>query len=117
MYKLPQDFDCSFFLDKILEQVCINENQITFHFDCQIWITTETQFAYRTASGETNMCEVPSLGGDYLGILGATVTASTSDSSGTLRLSFKNGCALEFLDTSDEYESYHINFDGKTITV
>lgn len=117
MYRLPKDFDGSFFIEKRLEQVCITENQITFHFEGDISISSLSEFIHWDPNGSKKGFIVPIMQCDFLNLIGRSVAEWSSDLDGTLQLTFEGTHRLEFLDTSEQYESYEICFDDKTIIV
>lgn len=119
MFGLPDDFDCDFLLGRILEQICINENTIYFHFDNRVFITVESAYAYvgsERGAGE-QLSEIPTFDVNVLRLLGSSVREATGTSDGTLILMFETGQALKIFDTSRQYESYKIDFNDKTIVV
>lgn len=44
MYKFPEDFDAAVFVGRTLEMVCVNANQVYFHFNDDLMICAESAF-------------------------------------------------------------------------
>lgn len=119
MFGLPKDFDGSIFLSRTLEQICLNENTIYFHFDRGIFISVESAYSYFEADlvSDDQLTEVPKFDANVLRLLGKSIRRATGSSDGTLSLVFETGQMLKIFDTSDQYESYKMDFDNKTIIV
>ncbi|MEJ7623683.1 MAG: DUF6188 family protein [Pyrinomonadaceae bacterium] len=119
MYGLPDDFSTDFLLGRNLEQICINENQVYFHFDNQLFITVEGTYAYQNVESEAGelLIEVPRFDANVLQLLGSSVRKCASSPDGTLNLSFDNGQTLTMLDSSREFESYQIRYKDLIIIV
>ena len=106
MYKLPYNFDGSFLIGRILEQVCFNLNQICLHFDNNVSIVVESSFSYQYLDCEQNcqLIDVPVLKSDIMQLLGEQVSHVSGDEKGTLSLIFDNGHIFRCYDTSTQYE-------------
>lgn len=50
-------------------------------------------------------------------LVGSSVSIANGDEDGTLTLRFNNGQGLKVYDTSKQYESYTIAYEGKEIIV
>jgi len=118
MYGLPAEFDGGFLVGRRLEQICINENQISLHFNADAAITIENGYSYGVAglpvSGATTF--VPALHANLKDLLGRAVSRVESTSDGTLALFFENGHALRCFD-DPHYESYRIKEGARVIIV
>lgn len=119
MYGLPDDFNTDFLLGRSLEQVCINENQVYFHFDKGLHIRIESAYAYRRVESDAIelLIEVPTFNANVLQLLGSSILQAAGTQDGTLILEFDKGQTLKIFDTSPNYESYTSDFDGKIIIV
>ena len=119
MFGLPSDFDTNCFLGRVLELICINENTVYFHFDREILISVESAYAYHGGELEAIelLVEIPEFNSKILKLLGCSVNSTQGTAEGTLILEFEEGKKLKIFDTSPQYESYHITYEGKTITV
>ena len=53
MYGLPEDFDGSFLVDRNLEMICFNINQVTFLFDEHTMITVEGSVLHQLSESDT----------------------------------------------------------------
>ena len=118
MYGLPADSDCGFFVGRVLEQVCFNENQISLRFDSDVGITIEGAYAYQdTAVAEdASTLHVPASSSSLMQLLGHSVSRVESTREGTLSLVFDNGHGLRCFDTP-HYESYQIRHGARVIIV
>ena len=118
MYGLPEKTDLSFLKGKQLLQVCIGYNEVILNFDGDLSILAQTDIGHRSsqlpiAIYETSIAAAPVL----VRFLHQSVANASAGPPGTLILEFSNGESLEIYDTSSHYESYKINYDGKTIIV
>ncbi len=118
MYGLPQDTDLTFLKGKQLLQVCIGYNEVILHFDGNVTITAQTEIGHNSgrelsAIYKTAIPAAPAL----VRFLHESVLNASVVSPGTLKLDFSNGEGLEIYDTSSQYESYQINYEGRTIVV
>ncbi len=113
MFGLPADFDGSFFVGRTLELVCFSENQVNLHFSVNTMIRIESAYSY---NGEEPV-DVPVRQSNLMELLGSSVLAATGDQSGTLSLAFDHGQTLKVYDTTRQYESYIISYEGKDIVV
>lgn len=118
MYKLPQDEELSFLLNKTLLQVCIGLNDLILNFDDQIVITITSCLGIISCSGNLVIHEsFINSASDVLSLIGREITLVSGDAKGTLTLLFDNGVSLCAYDDSQEYESYTIRNGNKLIVV
>lgn len=119
MYGLPNDFKTDFLIGRNLEQICINETQVYFHFNDKLFITVEGAFVYQSAEPDANevFVKVPGFNVKVMELLGSSVIQASCTTEGTLNLVFPGGQTLKILDISDSYESYMIDHDGVSIIV
>lgn len=119
MYGLPENFDGSFFVGRILEMICFNSNQVYLHFDDQTTIMIEGSFSHRHAgSGENpGIVNVPVKRSDLMELMGHKVVAVSADRDGTLTLDFDGDQIFTCYDQSPNYESYQIKRGAKVIIV
>jgi len=116
MYGLPKDFDSNIFIGINLVQVCFTINNVTFHFDDDLHVTTETEFVF-TLNGKRHSSVPENVSIECLSLLETPVTSALVVDQGTLELRFGESMALIFLDTSENYESYSITNSGVTTIV
>ena len=116
MYGLPADFDGGFFVGRVLEQVCFNENQISLRFDSDVGITIEGAYAYQDTpvAEDARTLHVPASSSSLMQLLGHSVSRVENTREGTLSLFFDN--ALRCFDTP-HYESYQIRHGARVIIV
>lgn len=113
MYGLPKNFDGSFLVGHTLEMVCFAQYQVNLHFDSKINIRIESSFSYKVE----HPVKMPVQNSNLMELLGMTVTEVHGSEDGTLNLLFENGQLLKIYDTSKQFESYIITFEGKEIIV
>ena len=113
MYGLPKNFDGSFLKGRVLELVCFSQNNLTLHFGAKIKIRIESAFAYKTEL----VIDVPTNESNLMELLGASVLSAHGDENGTLTLLFTDRQTLKVYDTSKQYESYVITYEGTEIIV
>lgn len=116
MYRLPVDFDGSFFIGRKLEMICANANQIYLHFGQQITITVESSLTYQRGDATVTI-GVPLSNCDIVALLEHSITQVSPMKDGTLTLMFDNGDVLKCLDDRPNYESYRIRNGDKEVIV
>ena len=119
MYGLPKDFDCTTLEGLVLEQICFTRFQVALHFDRRTMIVIEGGFRYAD-SRLAQPHETPTFPletSDLMRLLEHKVTAVDGRPNGTLHFTFDNGHILDFLDSSEHYESYHIRQGDRVIVV
>jgi hypothetical protein len=119
VYKLPKDFDGSFFLGRTLECVLFNENTVDFLFDEHVGIGVESSLQHQIAleDEQSEVQAVPLSQSRLMQLLGRCVTGVKAGDDGTLVLSFDNGHVLRIFDDQPHYESYSIRHGDKEIFV
>lgn len=118
MHGIPQDFDASVFIGSILEPLTFTQNSIHFVFDPGRAITLSSSYVYRfdrTVNG-IEKGVVPVTSSRLMELVGQVVKSAESDKR-LLRLGFDEGRSLEFLDDSDQYESFTIAIGNREIFV
>jgi len=110
MYGLPEDFDGSFFIGRVLEAVSYTSNSLVLGFDNGVSITIESTFEYRAAVNEAHVerQRVPVASSAVMQLLGHSVEAVEAVSEGTLTLRFNGGHVFMCFDDQPDYESYRI---------
>lgn len=118
MHGLPAGFDGGFLIGHRLEQVCFNENQISFHFNADVGITIEGGYSYQLATLAVSAptAFVPASHSNLMELLGQTISRVEGTSDGTLALFFENGYQLRCFD-DPHYESYQIRDGARVIIV
>jgi hypothetical protein len=107
MYDLKTQFDVQRFVGKTLEQVCFAKFQFELFFSHSISIQIEGQNFEESSSNQALM---------LIGALQYSVTEARVILENDFSLTFENGCTL-LVHAEDNYESYHITADGKTVTI
>jgi hypothetical protein len=121
MQGLPDDFDFSFFVGSQVEQVCFGRWDIQFRIE-GIAIGCECDLVLHTTSGESiaissaNRDSYSPFANDLSALLGEGVVAAHRLGDGGMCLEFRSGMRLDFLNSSDRYESFTIRVGG-TLTV
>jgi hypothetical protein len=119
MHGLPADFDGSFLTDCTLEQICVNENQISLHFDRDVVITLESEYlcvAPVSESDDDISQVVPAFQPTLIQLIGQSVVEVAGAKDGTLSMTFRSGHRLTLFDTP-QYESYQIRRGQHVIIV
>src|SRR4051812_25161584 len=115
MYGLPKDFDGSFFLNRNLEMICFNANQIYFHFDSHVVVMVEGSFSYQQGPSDlVDKTKASVTSSNLMQLLEHKVVEVRGDTEGTLTLFFDDKKILKFFDTPG-YESYQIKYESKLI--
>lgn len=119
MYRLPADFDGSFFIGRRLEGLVFRQYLIALHFDADVSISLESSYSHQHAGSgeEAKVQEIPVTESDLMSLLGKLVSDVRHDDKGTLTLVFENGDTLSCYDPSEMYEVYQIQHDGKILIV
>jgi hypothetical protein len=120
MHGLKKEIDLSFLNGRELIQVAIGVYQIIFAFDEDVTISVEAEFSYFDGCSESVWKLGPGsreMAARTVALLGATIERFEGHEDGTLALTFSNGHHLIILDSSKEYESYHITRPSETIVV
>jgi len=118
MHRLPPDFDGEFLVGRLLEQVCFNENQVSFRFDDDVAITIEGAYSYQDNSLAVPVptIHVPAATSNLMQLLGHSVSSVKATQDGTLLLFFDNDHVLRCFDTPN-FESYQIRHGAHVIIV
>ena len=117
MYGLPEDFDGSFLIGRVLEVVSYSDNSLSLGFDNRVSITIESSFEYRSrpGGGDVELQRVPVRSSSVMQLLGHSVESVDSDRDGTLGLQFSGGSVFRCFDDQSAYECYRIaNGDSET---
>jgi len=119
MYGLPDDFPAEVFVGTTLQEISFLEYQVRFFFGEALAITVEASFSHATdASGKgMTVHYVPVLSSGVMALTGHTVSAAVGARDGTLTLTFDNGNALAFYDSTPTYEAYSIKIGQRVIIV
>lgn len=110
MYGLPEDFDGSFFVGRVLEYVTFSANSVALVFDSAVCLTIESSFEYQP-SGKNVQVErqcVPADSSTVMQLIGRSVEAVEFERAGTLTLHFVGGQVFRCFDDQAHYESYRI---------
>lgn len=114
MYKLPKDFDASFFVGKSLDFLTFSQNSVAMVFSESVCITVESSLQHKTGTEATDepIQHLPLHDSQLTQLLGRSVTQAFGQEDGTLTIIFDNGHVLNIFDDQESYESYSI-MDGK----
>lgn len=111
MYGLPDDFNGSFFVGCILENVLFSMNTVALGFDNEVSISIWSSFEHRTALAQeaVQIQRVPvTTCSDIVQLLGRSVEAVSAERDGTLTLHFGGGHVFRCFDDASGYECYNI---------
>jgi len=112
MYKFPEEFDPAIFVGRTLEMVCINANQVYFHFNDHLMICAESAFWYERQDKSHSDVQVPLDQLEVLQLLEHDVARAQIKKGDVLIVIFDNGASLRF-DPVLGYESYRVVVAGK----
>ncbi len=118
MHGIPQDFDASIFVGSIFELVTFTQNSIHFVFNPGGTITLTSLYVYRfdRAADGVEKGVVPVTSSRLMELVGQEVRSAEKEKR-VLRLCFDEERSLEFLDDSDQYESFTITIGNREIFV
>ncbi|MDE1901669.1 MAG: hypothetical protein KGI37_08510 [Alphaproteobacteria bacterium] len=117
MYSFPKDVDLSLLNGSTLEMICFNINQISLHFEKRASVIVESSLRYTQPGKTAQMLSPPVRQADIMQLIGRRIEHAASTATNSLLLSFGDAGQIECVASPDGYESYHLSFDGKTITV
>jgi hypothetical protein len=108
MNGLPRNFDYAVFVGRSVELICFNETQIYLHFDQDITVTIEGEYAIQKRTMPASIIATPALDPQLASLIASRVKTSWAEGSGTLVLAFENELTLRCFDSFPNYESYQI---------
>ncbi len=117
MHKIPEDFNFHVIKGKTIDQVAFGSNVITLYFDGG-YIQIEGNFEYTDSERTVTFEEIYPISHDFglLQLLDTAIIDIMTTTRETLILTFNNGHRL-ILQGVDQYESFSVCVDGKTIIV
>jgi hypothetical protein len=107
MYDLKTQFDVQRFVGETLKMVCFAKFQFELFFSHSISILIESQNLAGSNASQSLM---------LIGALENSVVEVSVLFENDFTLTFENGDTL-LVHAEDNYESYHITADGKTVTI
>ncbi len=114
--RASKGFDSSVLVGQELTHIIFTSNTIHFAFSGDISVTLTSSFVHDRPPHDLGRNQVvPVQTSSLMSLLGKTVSDSTSEPDGTLRLHFEDGEGLTFLDDSREYESYTVRIGDREI--
>jgi hypothetical protein len=116
MYKFPEDFDAAVFVGRTLEMVCVNANQVYFHFNDDLMICAESAFWFERQDNSFSDVKIPLDQLEVLQLLERDVARAQIKKGDVLTVTFDNGASLRF-DPTPGYESYRVVVLGKDIFI
>lgn len=124
MKGLPEEFDPQIFVDRIVEQICVNANQISIQFGDRLILTIEGAFCLTVAASAASASdstplrlEAPTFVPEILALIEQKVMSAQAMQNGTLTIQFERGDVLQVLVDSSFYESYRIYHRDQEIIV
>ncbi len=117
MYRLPENIDLSFLLQKELEQICFGLHQVIFNFNGNISISVESKMRCVTETSQVLIDRYSAEASLLCSLLGYSIIQTKGQEDGTLSLIFSNNIILNIYDDNLSYESYIIRNESKTIIV
>jgi hypothetical protein len=113
MYKLPKDFDGTFFIGRTLQNVSYSENTVFFGFDENVSVTATSSLQHEIPGDKESLIQkVPLTESKLMKLPGHCIVKASGDEEGTLTLVFDNEHVLKVFNDDPHYECYSIN-NGK----
>jgi hypothetical protein len=118
MYGLPANFNAELFQGKTLLQVCIGAHELILNFDEGLSVTITSSVEFKRSDGSSQYCDdFCASASTVSSLVNKKVITAEAEAPRALKLKFENGEGLSIVDDSKEFESYTINYRGKTIVV
>lgn len=118
MYSLPKDFDLLELKGRTLQMICFAQHSLYLHFDTNLLITIEGSFQHFGARADfAGKQSLPIKSSALLTLIGCQIVESAGEADGTLTLRFTDTESLVIYGDNGPYESYHIKFGEREITV
>jgi hypothetical protein len=111
MYGVPANLDLTRFIDATLEQICIGQYQIQFHFHPVVSISVEGDWRLQGPAGnvvDQSQENVAREAYRLHHLLGKRVVRASVDPPRSLTLHFECGHELWVFDNSERFESFSI---------
>ena len=101
MHGISAATDLNFFLDRILEQVCIGCSEAILRFGDDVSITVMTDISHTSSAGELTAIykTIKPSASMLVNLINLSVKKASAMPPGTLILEFSNGDKLEIYDT------------------
>jgi hypothetical protein len=112
MYGVPADLDLSGFVGAMLEQICLGEWQLQFHFHPDGIFSIEGHWELASSDGTAIDSAMDHSIRDAYRVhvlLGHSIARCTLDPPRSLSLHFETGHVLTFFDDSEHYETISIS--------
>jgi hypothetical protein len=98
-----------------LEMVCVNSNQIYFHFGTKSYLVVESRYRVSLGTDVPGVVRgVSDISQEVLRPLDRDVVTCSIEEDSTLKISFDGGCSIEAYKNAG-YESYKVIIDGKEV--
>ena len=119
MYGLSEPVDWSFLVGREVLQVCIGVFQAAIHFDQDVSLFLECEFAVKTADSLAldSASDFVHRAKELTGLLTHTIDRVESQRDGRLDLYFSNSATLTVFDSNEEAESYQVHRGSTRIIV
>lgn len=118
MLGLPKDTDFLFLRNEPLTQIAVGLHELILRFGDDIAVTTASECeVHKPGKGNLESDNPGVLAELLLDQLGHSICAVELIPPGALKVNFETGTTLEFRDTSDVYESYHVRHFDKVFVV
>ncbi len=118
MYRVPDNTDWSFLVDRELLQVCIGLHQVSLRFDGDVAINIECEFNHSPANTTSSRSPgLPTKAASLVSLIGTKIASAASKDTKTLAIAFRNNETLEIYDSNTSYESFQVFAAGREIIV
>ncbi len=117
MHEWPSDIDVKrVFLGKEIEMICFAYSSVYLHFPEKLLLSVMSNFIYYSA-GITEKTSFPIRETHLISSIGSRIIKAELIEEKDLHLWFEDGAKLEVNGSTEGYECYSINFNGREFYV
>ncbi len=116
MFGLPEDFDPTFLVGRMLMSLSISQFEVILRFDEQVRIQFHCDVAVLARGEGLVVSDAADAGKAMVDLLSTVVVAATGTTDGTLTVDFEDERSVRIFDSNEHYESYEIA-DGEKLVV
>lgn len=117
MYGLDARQDLGFLDNCVLLQVGIGENEIVFRFSGDVVLVVESDFQIDDGIESVSYSNPIEAAGMAAKLVGGTVISAQATPSGNLRINLVGHRSIEVVDSSENFESYQLEWPGGSLVV
>ena len=113
MYEWPNDLDVvKVFVGRQLEGIFFSENTVSLHFDEKFFVTIMSNYSY-LLNDIIEKISFPVRNTNLISSIGSKIIKAELYEKKDLCLWFQDGAKLEINGSTQGYEDYSLNFEGK----